>query len=94
MKYKIRSTSIFNKDLKRASKRGLSLEKLSLVINTIANGEKLDKKYRDHLLINNRKYKNVRECHIEPDWLLVYSINEKYVILELIKTGSHSDIFI
>lgn len=94
MKYKIKATSIFNKDLKKASKRGLDLDKLSLVINTIANGKQLDKKYRDHSLINNKKYKNVRECHIEPDWLLIYSINEKYVILELIRTGSHSDLFI
>lgn len=55
--------------------------------------KKLDLKYKDHLLNDNKYYKNCRECHIEPDWILVYKYNENELILFLVETGSHSDLF-
>lgn len=58
----------------------------------LANGDVLDSKYRDHSLIDNKYFKNCRECHIEPDWLLVYKYSEKELILFLVETGSHSEI--
>lgn len=59
----------------------------------LLNEEALPKQYRDHALVNSRNYKNMRECHIEPDWLLVYQIVQETLILKLIRTGSHSDLF-
>ena len=93
MKYEIILTSSFKKELKVIKKRNKDLNKLTQVINTLANGEELDKKYKDHELYNNKRFKNCRECHIEPDWLLVYKINNQELILFLIETGSHSDLF-
>ena len=59
----------------------------------LANGETLEPKYKDHALIDTKYYKNCRECHIEPDWLLVYKYNNDEIILYLVETGSHSDLF-
>lgn len=70
--YKIRPTVKFQKDLKRIQKRGYNISLLTDVLNILANGEKLPRKYKDHSLIGN--YKNCRECHITPDWLLIYEI--------------------
>ena len=81
----------FKKDLKLAMKRGLKLDKLQTVINILASQQKLDEKYRDHNLIG--EYRDFRECHIEPDWLLVYRINEDELELFLFRTGTHSDLF-
>ena len=81
----------FKKDLKIAKKRGLNLEKLTFVINTLASEKKLDEKYRDHSL--SGVLKEFRDCHIEPDWLLVYRIDHDELILFLLRTGSHSDLF-
>ena len=64
----------FSKDIKLAKKRGLNIALLETVVNMIANEEKLPDKYRDHQLIG--KYKNFRECHIQPDWLLIYQIDK------------------
>lgn len=86
------STS-FKKDLKRIKKRNMDTKKISIIVKKLLNKEKLDDKYRDHQLINYGSFKNTRECHIEPDWLLVYYIDDKNLILLLIRTGSHSDIF-
>mgnify|MGYP001027806680 CR=1 FL=1 len=72
MKYDVQFTSQFKKDLKLAKKQHKNLDKLFSVINTLANGETLNAKYKDHDLMGN--YKGTRECHIEPDWLLVYEI--------------------
>ncbi len=93
MKYEIIRTTQFKKDYKLAVKRGCDIDKLKEVITMLANGEVLPDKYRDHDLVNSRNYKNVRECHIEPDWLLVYKITESLMILTLQRTGSHSDLF-
>lgn len=93
MRYKIVLTSSFKKELKTLKKRNKNLEKLTEVINKLANNEKLDEKYRDHALVNYSSFTGCRECHIEPDWLLVYKKNDRELILFLIETGSHSDLF-
>ena len=93
MKYSIEFMSSFKKALKKATKQGKDEKKLYTIIEKLASGEKLDSKYKDHALIDNKHYKNCRECHIEPDWLLVYKIIEDKLILLLIETGSHSDLF-
>lgn len=91
MKYKIKFTSRFKKDLKQAKKQGKDIEKLFDVIEKIAKDEALDEKYRDHSLVGN--YKGTRECHIEPNFLLIYEKIEGVLILSLVRTGSHSDLF-
>ena len=91
MKYNIIPTTKFKKDLKKASKRNLKIEKLEKVIDIIANGEMLSEKYRDHEL--NGNYSGCRECHIEPDWLLIYEIHNDKLFLILTRTGTHSDLF-
>lgn len=91
MKYKIKFTSRFKKDLKLAKKQGKNIDKLFEVIEKLANDEILDEKYKDHQLIGN--YKGTRECHIEPDFLLIYEKFEKILVLSLVRMGSHSDLF-
>ncbi len=91
MKYEIVPSNQFRKDLKLAAKRGCNMDKIKNVITKLANGETLDAKYRDHLLTGN--YGGYRECHIEPDWLLVYQIDGGQLILFLVRTGTHSDLF-
>ncbi len=86
-------TGQFKKDYKLAIKRGCDPNKLTEVITMLVNEQSLPEKYRDHALVNCRNYKNMRECHIEPDWLLVYKIEQEILILKLIRTGSHSDLF-
>lgn len=93
MKYEIIMTSAFKKELKNLKKRNKDLSKLTEIVNKLANDEKLDLKKRDHSLVNNLRFQNCRECHIEPDWLLVYKKNYDELILFLIETGSHSDLF-
>lgn len=91
MRYKVTPTSKYKKDFKRATARGLNIKLLDKVINTLAQGLQLDPKYKDHSLIGD--YEGFRECHIQPDWLLVYRIEEDKLILILQRTGSHSDLF-
>lgn len=85
-KYGIVLTSIFKKDLKLAKKQGYDVSLLSKVIDTLAMGQPLTEKYKDHSLIGN--YKGCRECHITPDWLLIYEISENELILYLTRTGT------
>lgn len=92
-KYEIKSTSKFNRQLKKLSKQNKNLNLISEVITKLANKEELEKKYKDHQLINNRIYKNCRECHITPDWLLIYKYDENTLVLLLFATGSHSELF-
>ena len=87
---KIRVHNKFKKDLKLISKRGYDEEKLWAVVEKIANGILLPPNNRDHALTGN--YIGCRECHIEPDWLLVYEIRKDELILLLIRTGTHSDL--
>ena len=90
---KIEFTGQFKKDFKLALKRGCDPKELEKVITLLANEQPLPEKYRDHALTNSRNYKGMRECHIEPDWLLVYKVLKDMLILRLIRTGSHSDLF-
>lgn len=89
--YSIRPSVKFQKDLKRIQKRGYDISLLTNVLKLLAQGEPLPAKYKDHTLTGN--YKGCRECHITPDWLLIYEISEKEVILYLTRTGAHSDLF-
>lgn len=91
MKYRVRVTTKFKKDIKLIQKQGKNLNKLYAAVEKIANAENLDKKYRDHILSGD--YEGFRECHIEPDWLLIYKIDDDDIILFLSRTGSHSDLF-
>lgn len=81
----------FKKDLKLAKKRGLRLELLQEVVDTLSMQKPLPASNRDHTLSGN--YAGFRECHIQPDWLLVYRIDGEELFLFLSRTGSHSDLF-
>ena len=91
MKYDLILTSKFKKGLKLAIRRGLDIELLEDVVDKLQNGITLDEKYRDHEL--KCKYKGFRECHIQPDWLLMYLIENDVLTLTLVDTGTHSDMF-
>ena len=91
MTYTIKPTSRFRKDLKRIQKRGYDLSLLNAIIKKLANGEQLPEKNRDHNLSGD--YSGCRECHITPDWLLVYEFDNGELILYLTRTGTHSDLF-
>ena len=91
MKYIIRPTSRFQRDLKRAAKRGYHTELLTAVIKKLADGVPLEQRYRDHALTGD--YAGSRECHITPDWLLIYEIDGDTLLLYLLRTGTHSDLF-
>lgn len=91
MQYELILTGKFKKSLKLAKKRGLDLKLLDKVITMLQNDIPLEEKYRDHEL--NGKYQGFRECHIQPDWLLIY-LKENYVLtLTLVDTGTHADLF-
>ena len=89
-KYEIKRSSRFKRDYKRIKKRGYDLNLLESVIKLLAKGEVLPAEYKDHALIGDLK--GFRECHILPDWLLVYRVNESILILTLTRTGTHSDL--
>ena len=91
MSLEIKFTSQFKKDIKLAKKQGKDIDKLFAVVEKLANRERLDPKNRDHALTGN--YENCRDCHIEPDWLLIYQIIDEQLILMLYRVGSHSDLF-
>lgn len=86
-------TGQFKKDFKKAVKRGCNPKKLESIVTLLCEEKALPAENRDHALVNSRNYKNMRECHIDPDWLLVYQISKEALILKLIRTGSHSDLF-
>ena len=87
----IKTTSKFRKDLKQAKKKGLNIALLEKVVDDLAAGRKLDDKHHDHALVG--KWVSFRECHIQPDWLLIYKISDNSLILTLTRTGSHSELF-
>ncbi len=91
MKYTVKPTSKFHKDLKRAHKRGYDISLLTDIIKKLANNEKLPEKNKDHALSGD--YLGLRECHITPDWLLIYEIDNESIILYLTRTGTRSDLF-
>ena len=84
-------TNQFKKDYKTAIKRNLDINKLDELIRLIAFDKQIPEKYKDHELSGN--WKGFRECHIEPDWLLIYTISNNKLCLTLTRTGSHSDLF-
>lgn len=81
----------FKRDLKLIAKRGYNMALLEKVVNTLASRKVLEEKYRDHSLMGN--YEGFRECHITPDWLLIYQIKDDNLHLLLSRTGTHSDLF-
>lgn len=93
MKYDIIATTSFKKELKAIKKRHKDLAKLKEIVDILSNGEQPNEKYKDHKLVDTPKFKNCRELHIEPDWLLIYRIDNNKLILLLVETGSHSDLF-
>lgn len=90
-KYEIKNTTQFKKDYKLAKRHGLNLSLLKGVISKLANGEPLDPKHKDHALSGT--WSGHRECHIQPDWLLIYRYEDDVLVLTLTRTGTHSDLF-
>jgi len=91
MKYIIKSTGKFKKDLKRILSRGYNMGLIDEVVTALSNGEQLDPKYKDHALTGN--WIGYRECHILSDWLLVYRYDKMALVLYLTRTGTHDDVF-
>ncbi len=89
--YRIAASARFKKDLKLVIKRGFQISLLDEVITLLANGKSLPDRYRDHPLKGD--FEGCRECHVTPDWLLVYEISQEELILYLTRTGTHSDLF-
>ena len=85
------TTKNFKKDVKKCIKRGYNLENLEYIIEKLLNEEKLDTKFTDHALLGN--YSGFRECHTQPDWLLIYAVNKDKLILTASRTGTHSDLY-
>lgn len=85
----VAQTNSFLKDIKLMRKRGKDLAKVKRVVNLLASGQKLPAQYKDHPLVGT--WKGARDCHVEPDWVLIYKIDENR--LELVRTGTHSDLF-
>ena len=90
-KYTVKPTTQFKKDYKRDIKRGRKIELLEKIVELLAMGEALPEKNRDHELSGD--WAGHRECHIQPDWLLVYRIEDDVLVLTLARTGTHSDLF-
>lgn len=89
--YHVKFTTAYKKSYKLMRKRGLDLSLLDNVVDKLRQGMPLEEKYRDHALTGN--FVGFRECHIKPDWLLIYLIENNILTLTLVDTGSHSDIF-
>ena len=92
-KYHVQYTSRFKKEFKKILKQGKDENLFLEVLNSIANGKELAEKYKNHKLINDQTFKECYECHIQPDWLLVYKVQDNELVLLLFATGSHSDLF-
>lgn len=91
MKYELVLTGKFKKGLKLAKKRGLNIKLLDDIVEKLLHGIPLEEKHRDHEL--KGKYKGFRECHIQPDWLLIYLVENDVLTLTLVDTGTHADLF-
>lgn len=92
-KYDVVFSARFKKDLKKIKKQNKNIDELLDIVDKLAIKEDLDAKYRNHKLIDDKNYKNCMECHIRPDWLLIYQYNDNELLLLLMNTGSHSDLF-
>ena len=93
IKYQVKFTNSFKRNYKKIKKQGKDIEKMKYVINKLANGEELEQRYKNHILNDSKNYKRCMECHIEPDWLLVYQYIDEELILLLVATGTHSELF-
>lgn len=91
-KYEVVYSNKFKKSLKKVLKQGKDIKKLKIVVDKLANKEKLEPRFRNHSLINDNYYKDCSECHIESDWLLVYQYDDDKLVLILVNTGSHSEV--
>ena len=91
MRLGLRKTRQFEKDLKRMAKRGMPLRELETVIDRLLDQTPLPEKHRDHPLAGD--YAGFRECHVRPDWLLIYMVQADRLILTCMRTGTHSDLF-
>ena len=91
IKYEVERTAQFKKDYKLLKKRGYNVELLKEVISILASGDKLPARYKDHAL--RGEFLGCRECHVTPDWLLIYEIDDDTLVLYLSRTGTHSDLF-
>ena len=89
--YTVKFTTTYKKSYRQMKKRGLDLTLLDAVVEELRQGNPLDEKYRDHML--KGEYAGFHECHIKPDWLLIYLIENEILTLTLVDTGSHSDLF-
>lgn len=87
----IKYHTLFKKDFKRIKKRGYDISRLEKIVELLANEVPLPEQFKDHNLSGN--YNGCRECHIAPDWLLIYQVNNNELVLVLSRTGSHSDLF-
>lgn len=90
--YKIKYSKEFKKSIKKITKQGKDIDKLLNVVDMLSSKQQLDLKYKDHALYNDKRFKGCRDCHIEPDWILIYKYLEDEIILLLVNTGSHSDV--
>lgn len=92
-KYNVVYSTKFKKALKKLIKQGKDINELFDIIDKLAKEEDLNLKYKNHNLVNDKYYKDCNECHINPDWLLIYRYNKDKLLLLLIDTGSHSELF-
>lgn len=92
-KYDVVYSTKFKKALKKLIKQGKDINELFDIIDKLANDEKLNMKYKNHSLVNDKYYNDCNECHINPDWLLIYRYNKDKLLLLLIDTGSHRELF-
>lgn len=90
--YKIKYSNEFKKSLKKLTKQGKNIDKLLKVVDMLSTKQPLDSKYKDHALYNDKRFKGCRDCHIEPDWILIYKYLENEIVLLLVNTGSHSEV--
>ena len=90
--YKIKYSKEFKKSLKKVMKQGKNIDKLLNIVEMLSHKKQLASKYKDHALYNDKRFKDCRDCHIEPDWVLIYKYIENEIILLLVNTGSHSDV--
>lgn len=90
MKLKVKYSSRFKRGLRLAVKRGLDISLLEKIVEKLKDRLPLEEKHKDHALTG--KYKGYRECHIQPDWLLIYLIEDDILTLTLVATGTHADL--
>ncbi len=90
--YKVKYSKDFKKALKKVTKQGKDIDKLLDVVDILSKRPTLAPKYKDHALFNDNRFKDCRDCHIEPDWVLIYKYLDEEIILLLVNTGSHSEV--